>query len=77
MITIEELFSIIPLKWITDYEKAFPKEQVDSHTIALPIITHNSDRTVTTTFQKPGVIKQTPLRGPSFKRINMISHVRV
>ncbi|KAL4287836.1 hypothetical protein AHAS_Ahas19G0226000 [Arachis hypogaea] len=31
MITTDELSSIIPLEWITDYEKAFPKEQFDIH----------------------------------------------
>ncbi|QHN86090.1 polyprotein [Arachis hypogaea] len=51
MITTEELASIIPLEWITDYEKAFPKEQVDVHTTAPPTITHNSDGTVTTVFR--------------------------
>ncbi|QHO02684.1 polyprotein [Arachis hypogaea] len=49
MITTDELSSIIPLEWITDYEKAFPKEQVDAHTSAPPTITHNSDGTVQTT----------------------------
>ncbi|KAL4344206.1 hypothetical protein AHAS_Ahas11G0155200 [Arachis hypogaea] len=32
MITTNELSSIILLEWIIDYEKAFPKEQVDIHT---------------------------------------------
>ncbi|KAL4294218.1 hypothetical protein AHAS_Ahas18G0206100 [Arachis hypogaea] len=77
MITTEELSSIIPLEWITDYEKAFPKEQFDVHTTTPPTITHNSDGTVTTVFQRPGMTKQTSLRGPSFRRINMISHVQV
>ncbi|KAL4321128.1 hypothetical protein AHAS_Ahas14G0079500 [Arachis hypogaea] len=48
MITTNELSSIIPLEWITDYEKAFPKEQVDVHTTAPPTIMHNSDGMVTT-----------------------------
>ncbi|XLU41763.1 hypothetical protein S245_036577, partial [Arachis hypogaea] len=61
---------------ITDYEKDFPKEQVDIHTTTPPTITHNSDGTVTTVFQRPGIIKQTSLRGPSFRRINMISPVQ-
>ncbi|QHO41331.1 polyprotein [Arachis hypogaea] len=30
MIITDELSSIIPLEWITDYEKAFPKEQVQT-----------------------------------------------
>ncbi|QHO22946.1 polyprotein [Arachis hypogaea] len=77
MITTEELASIIPLEWITDYEKAFPKEQVDVHTTAPPTITHNSDGTVTTVFQKPGMTKQSSLRRSSFRRINMISPVQV
>ncbi|QHO56831.1 polyprotein [Arachis hypogaea] len=77
MITTGELSSIIPLEWITNYEKAFPKEQVDVHTTTSPTITHNSDRTVTTIFQRPGITKQTSLRGPSFRRINMISPVKV
>ncbi|QHN83062.1 polyprotein [Arachis hypogaea] len=77
MITTEELSSIIPLEWITDYEKAFPKEQVDVHTTAPPTITHNSDGTVTTVFQKPGITKQISMRRPSFRRINMISPVQV
>ncbi|XLT00718.1 hypothetical protein HN51_050069 [Arachis hypogaea] len=51
MITTEELSSIIPLEWITDYEKAFPKEHIDVHTTTPPTITHNSDRTVTTIFR--------------------------
>ncbi|XLU18213.1 hypothetical protein S245_054279, partial [Arachis hypogaea] len=76
MITTEELASIIPLEWITDYEKAFPKEQVDVHTTAPPTITHNSDGTVTTVFQKPGMTKQSSLRRSSFRRINMISPVQ-
>ncbi|KAL4288583.1 hypothetical protein AHAS_Ahas19G0300700 [Arachis hypogaea] len=62
---------------ITDYEKAFPKEQVDIHTTTPPTITHNSDRTVTTVFQRPGIIKQISPRGPSFRRINMISPIHV
>ncbi|RYQ87694.1 hypothetical protein Ahy_B09g095224 [Arachis hypogaea] len=45
MITIDELSSIFSLEWITDYKKAFPKEQVDVHTTTLPTITHNSDGT--------------------------------
>ncbi|KAL4299327.1 hypothetical protein AHAS_Ahas17G0089800 [Arachis hypogaea] len=77
MITTEELCSIIPLEWITDYEKAFPKEQIDVHTTTSPTITHNSDGTVTTFFQRPGMSKQTLLRGPSIRRINMISPVQV
>ena len=77
MITTDELSSIIPLEWITDYEKAFPKEQIDVHTTTPPTITHNSDGTVTTVFQRPGITKQTSLRGPSFRRINMISPVQV
>ncbi|QHN83063.1 polyprotein [Arachis hypogaea] len=77
MITTEELSSIIPLEWITDYEKAFPKEQVDVQTTAPPTITHNSDGTVTTVFQKPGITKQISMRRPSFRRINMISPVQV
>ncbi|QHO48514.1 polyprotein [Arachis hypogaea] len=77
MITTDELSSIIPLEWITDYEKAFPKEQIDVHTTTPPTITHNSDGTVTTVFQRPGITKQTSLRGSSFRRINMISPVQV
>ncbi|KAL4344208.1 hypothetical protein AHAS_Ahas11G0155400 [Arachis hypogaea] len=77
MITTDKLSSIIPLEWITDYEKAFPKEQVDIHTTTPQTITHNSDGTVTTIFQRPGIIKQTSLRGPSFRRINMISPFQV
>ncbi|QHO47076.1 polyprotein [Arachis hypogaea] len=77
MITTDELSSIIPLEWINDYEKAFPKEQVDVHTTAPPTITHHSDGTVTTVFQRPGITKQTSLRGPSFRRFNMISPVQV
>ncbi|XLR49881.1 hypothetical protein S83_000553, partial [Arachis hypogaea] len=76
MITTDELSSIIPLEWITDYEKAFPKEQIDVHTTTPPTITHNSDGTVTTVFQRPGITKQTSLRGLSFRRINMISPVQ-
>ncbi|XLU77161.1 hypothetical protein S245_000582, partial [Arachis hypogaea] len=75
MITTDELSSIIPSEWITDYEKAFPKEQIDVHTTTPPTITHNSDGTVTTVFQRPGITKQTSLRGSSFRRINMISPV--
>ncbi|QHO30061.1 polyprotein [Arachis hypogaea] len=77
MITTDELSSIIPLEWITDYEKAFPKEQIDVHTTTPPTITHNSDGTVTTVFQRPRITKQTSLRRPSFRRINMISPVQV
>ncbi|KAL4288239.1 hypothetical protein AHAS_Ahas19G0266300 [Arachis hypogaea] len=77
MITTEELSSIIPLEWIIDYEKAFLKEQVDIHTTTPPTIAHNSDGMMSTFFQKPGVIKQTLLRGPSFRRINMISPIQV
>ncbi|XLU77158.1 hypothetical protein S245_000579, partial [Arachis hypogaea] len=76
MITTDELSSIIPLEWITDYEKAFSKEQIDVHTTTPPTITHNSDGTVTTVFQRPGITKQTSLRGSSFRRINMISPVQ-
>ncbi|QHN85776.1 polyprotein [Arachis hypogaea] len=49
MITTDELSSIIQLEWITDYEKAFPKEQVDVHTTTPPTITHNNNGTVQTT----------------------------
>ncbi|QHO18905.1 Polyprotein [Arachis hypogaea] len=77
IITTEELSSIIPLELISNYEKASSKEQVDVHTIAPPTITHNSDGTVTTIFQKPGGIRQTSMQGPSFRRINMISLVQV
>ncbi|QHO22949.1 polyprotein [Arachis hypogaea] len=50
---------------------------VDVHTTAPPTITHNSDGTVTTVFQKPGMTKQSSLRRSSFRRINMISPVQV
>ncbi|KAL4299325.1 hypothetical protein AHAS_Ahas17G0089600 [Arachis hypogaea] len=68
MITTEELSSIILLEWITDYEKAFPKEQIDVHTTTPPTITHNSDGTN----EQADLVERT-----SFRRINIISPVQV
>ncbi|MED6178183.1 hypothetical protein PIB30_105176 [Stylosanthes scabra] len=54
MIITEELSSIVPLEWITNYEKAFPQQIPDVHTTAPPRITRASDGTITTVFQRPG-----------------------
>ncbi|MED6131257.1 hypothetical protein PIB30_008297 [Stylosanthes scabra] len=45
MITTEELSSIVPLEWITNYEKAFPQQIPDVHTTTPPRITRASDGT--------------------------------
>ncbi|MED6124049.1 hypothetical protein PIB30_055315 [Stylosanthes scabra] len=45
MITTEELSSIVPLEWITNYEKAFPQQIPDVHTTAPPRIARASDGT--------------------------------
>ncbi|MED6219126.1 hypothetical protein PIB30_033060 [Stylosanthes scabra] len=47
MITTEEFSSIVPLEWITNYEKAFPQQIPDVHTTTPPRITRASDGTHT------------------------------
>ncbi|MED6218803.1 hypothetical protein PIB30_029990 [Stylosanthes scabra] len=77
MITTEELSSIVPLEWITNYEKAFPQQIPNVHTTAPPRISRASDGTVTTVFQKPGSEGQSSFRQSSFQRICMISPISI
>ncbi|MED6198677.1 hypothetical protein PIB30_068804, partial [Stylosanthes scabra] len=77
MITTEELSSIVPLEWITNYEKAFPQQIPDVHTTAPPRITRASDGTVATVFQRPGSEGQSSFRQSSFRRICMISPISI
>ncbi|MED6136122.1 hypothetical protein PIB30_053155 [Stylosanthes scabra] len=77
MITTEELSSIVPLEWITNYEKAFPQQIPDVHTIAPPRITRASDGTITTVFQRPGFEGQSSFRQSSFRRICTISPISI
>ncbi|MED6201848.1 hypothetical protein PIB30_099227 [Stylosanthes scabra] len=77
MITTEELSSIVPLEWITNYEKAFPQQIPDVHTTTPPRITRASDGTVTTVFQRPGSEGQSSFRQSSFRRICTISPISI
>ncbi|MED6173751.1 hypothetical protein PIB30_062594 [Stylosanthes scabra] len=77
MITTEELSSIVPLEWITNYEKAFPQQIPDVHTTVPPRITRASDGTVATVFQRPGFEGQSSFRQSSFRRICMISPISI
>ncbi|MED6190875.1 hypothetical protein PIB30_110280, partial [Stylosanthes scabra] len=77
MINTVELSSIVPLEWITNYEKAFPQQIPDVHTTAPPRITRASDGTVATVFQRPGSEGQSSFRQSSFRRICMISPISI
>ncbi|MED6149693.1 hypothetical protein PIB30_064915 [Stylosanthes scabra] len=78
MITTEELSSIVPLEWITNYEKAFPQQIPDVHTTTPPRISRVSDGTVTTVFQRPESEGQSSsFRQSSFRRICMISPISI
>ncbi|MED6127662.1 hypothetical protein PIB30_090123 [Stylosanthes scabra] len=77
MITTEELSSIVPLEWITNYEKAFPQQIPDVHTTTPPRITRASDGTVATVFQRPGSDGQSSFRQSSFRRICTISPISI
>ncbi|QHN76407.1 polyprotein [Arachis hypogaea] len=48
MITTEELSSIVPLEWITNYERAFSQYVPDVHTTMPPVISRAPDGTVKT-----------------------------
>ncbi|MED6149107.1 hypothetical protein PIB30_059296 [Stylosanthes scabra] len=75
MISNEELSSIVPLEWITNYERIFPQHIADVHTTMPPTITRAADGTIKTVFQKPGTEGRSSFSEgrPSFRRICTIS----
>ncbi|MED6161616.1 hypothetical protein PIB30_062498 [Stylosanthes scabra] len=79
MIAPDELAAIVPLEWITNYEKAFPQLIPNVHTTTPPMVTRSLDGTVRTIFQKPGAegASSSTLRQSSFRRICTISPVTV
>ncbi|MED6107564.1 hypothetical protein PIB30_015313 [Stylosanthes scabra] len=78
MIAPDELAAIVPLEWITDYEKAFPQLIPDVHTTTPPMVTRSLDGTVRTVFQKPGAEgSSSSLRQSSFRRICTISPITI
>ncbi|MED6139838.1 hypothetical protein PIB30_087730 [Stylosanthes scabra] len=79
MIAPDELTAIVPLEWITNYEKAFPQLIPDVHTTLPPIVTRSLDGTVKTVFQKPGAEgpSSSSLRQLSFRRICTISPITI
>ncbi|MED6147935.1 hypothetical protein PIB30_048499 [Stylosanthes scabra] len=79
MIAADELAAIVPLEWITNYEKAFPQLIPDVHTTTPPMVTISLDGTVKTVFQRLGAEgpSSSSLRQSSFRRICTISPITI
>ncbi|MED6124377.1 hypothetical protein PIB30_058404 [Stylosanthes scabra] len=78
MIGPDELAAIVPLEWITNYEKAFPQLIPDVHTTTPPMVTRSLDGIVKTVFQRPGAEGQSSsLKQLSFRRICTISPITI
>ncbi|QHO37517.1 polyprotein [Arachis hypogaea] len=78
MIPPDELAAIVPLEWITNYERAFPQSTPDVQTTSPPVVTRETDGTVRTVFQRPGTEGRPSFsRQSSSRRIYMISPLTV
>ncbi|QHO14861.1 polyprotein [Arachis hypogaea] len=78
MIPPDELAAIVPLEWITNYERAFPQSTLDVQTTSPPVVTRETDGTVRTVFQRPGTERRPSFsRQSSSRRIYMISPLTV